>query len=241
MKNTRIPTLPIVLLLLAPLIAACAASGMREPAHRHTLVFLKNGPKAGQLSPAESSQMFAGHMGNIQKLAAERKLFVAGPFGKLRTDKTLRGLFVFDTADLAAAQALADGDPGVQAGEFRAEVHAFATDARLETALDRATAVEAKAKAEGKPMDPGSFIRPYVLLTIEQPADVWSGLHDMLERGEVCLLGRLDGNRALAVLDAKDRTQAEALLAPIAMHLGAYSLEPWMATGELVNMERERR
>lgn len=226
-------------LVFAALLSACASSGMREPAHRHTLVFLKNGEKAGQLSATESSQMFAGHMANIQKLAKEGKLLVAGPFGKPRTDSTLRGVFVFATDDVAEAQAMGDQDPGVKAGEFRADVHPFATDSRLATALERAMAAEEKAKSEGKAANPAAFIRPYVLLTLERAADVWSDLEGMVERGQVCLLGRLDESRGLAVIVAKDRTEAEAILAPIATRLGTYTLEPWFATGELVGMDRD--
>jgi hypothetical protein len=49
--------------------------GMRS----YVFVILKTGPKA-DLTREESSKLFAGHMANIKRLAAEGKLVVAGPF-----------------------------------------------------------------------------------------------------------------------------------------------------------------
>jgi uncharacterized protein YciI len=52
-------------------------------------------------------------MANIQKLAGERKLLLAGLF----TDGgDLRGIFVFRVGSTAEAQALAETDPAVRAG-----------------------------------------------------------------------------------------------------------------------------
>ena len=59
-------------------------------------------------------------MANIQKLAGEGKLLLAGPF----TDGgDLRGIFVFRVGSTAEAQALAETDPAVRAGRLRLESH----------------------------------------------------------------------------------------------------------------------
>ena len=59
-------------------------------------------------------------MANIQKLAGERKLLLAGLF----TDGgDLRGIFVFRVGSMAEAQALAETDPAVKAGRLRLAFH----------------------------------------------------------------------------------------------------------------------
>ncbi len=55
-------------------------------------------PKSAQDS------IFKGHMANINKLAAEGKLVVAGPLGK--NDKNYRGIFIFDVDNVEAAKAI---------------------------------------------------------------------------------------------------------------------------------------
>ena len=70
--------MPRSLLLLLLALAGCA-SAPNGPAHHHVLVLLKTGPRTG-LSPEESRTVFAGHFGNMQRLAEERKLLVAGPY-----------------------------------------------------------------------------------------------------------------------------------------------------------------
>ncbi|MDC3397191.1 YciI family protein [Flavobacteriales bacterium] len=65
------------------------------------------------------SALFAGHMANIERLAEEGKLVVAGPFYDVpRAPESWRGLFVLNTADTAEARVWVDQDPAVQAGVF---------------------------------------------------------------------------------------------------------------------------
>jgi uncharacterized protein YciI len=60
------------------------------------------------------------HLLNLQKLARDGKLVLAGPV----TDSgDLRGLFVFRTESLEEARALTDNDPAVKAGRLRVELH----------------------------------------------------------------------------------------------------------------------
>ncbi len=59
-------------------------------------------------------------MANIRKMAEAGKLLVAGPF---TDDGDLRGLFVFRTATLEEAKAMAEQDPAVKAGRLRLEWH----------------------------------------------------------------------------------------------------------------------
>ncbi len=90
--------------------------GMR----RYVLVILKTGPTK-VTDAAERKAMFAGHMANIERLAKQGKLAIAGPFMDEGGD--WRGLFVFAVEDIAQAQALVATDPVIIKGEMVAEYH----------------------------------------------------------------------------------------------------------------------
>jgi len=90
--------------------------GMR----RYVLVILKTG--ATRVNDAEERKaMFAGHMANIQRLAKEGKLALAGPFMDKGGD--WRGLFVFAVDDIDQAKSLVATDPVIMKGEMVAEYH----------------------------------------------------------------------------------------------------------------------
>ena len=57
------------------------------------------------------SKAFRGHLDNINRLAKENKLIVAGPFGK--NENTYRGLFIFNVKTLEEAQELIKTDPAI--------------------------------------------------------------------------------------------------------------------------------
>ena len=84
------------------------------------LGFLSRGAKwTAEQTPA-TVELQKAHMANINRLAAMKKLVVAGPFGD---DTSLRGIFVFKVASLDEAKALAETDPAVQAGRLVIEMH----------------------------------------------------------------------------------------------------------------------
>ena len=68
---------------------------------------------------AERETVFRGHFANMGRLAADRKLVLAGPFGE--NDKSFRGLFVFAVSTVGEARQLAETDPAVRAGVFIVE------------------------------------------------------------------------------------------------------------------------
>jgi hypothetical protein len=104
-------------------------------------------------------------------------------------------------------------------------------------ALERDLERLAKAEAEGRTPEPGESIRPYVLLTAEH-GDLAQREFARLANAEggVLLLARLDGTRALAILDAQDVAEARERFAPELEHLGAHELDAWYATDELARL-----
>ena len=94
------------------------ARGMRA----YVLVVLKTGPTPLPPGP-EREAMFAGHFANMQRLADEGKLVLAGPFA--RDPDGWRGLFLLAVDDVAHARELAATDPVIAKGEMVAEYHAW--------------------------------------------------------------------------------------------------------------------
>ncbi len=89
--------------------------GMRT----YVMAFLKAGPKRDH--DAETAERIQkAHMANINKMASEGKLAVAGPF----LDATeVRGIYIFNVQSVEEAKALTETDPAVQAGRLSMELH----------------------------------------------------------------------------------------------------------------------
>lgn len=92
------------------------AMGMRP----YVLVILKTGPARVPDGEARKA-MFAGHFANMERLAKEGKLALAGPF--TGDPAGWRGLFVLAVDDIAEAERLVATDPVVVNGEMVAEYH----------------------------------------------------------------------------------------------------------------------
>lgn len=82
--------------------------------------FLTRGEKWTPKQTPATEEIQKGHMANINRLAAMKKLIAAGPFGD---DGRLRGIFVFRVGSLDEAKALTATDPAVQAGRLAMEIH----------------------------------------------------------------------------------------------------------------------
>jgi uncharacterized protein len=92
------------------------------------LAFLVRGEKWTPGKTPQTAEIQKGHMANIQRLAAMKKLVVAGPFGD---DGRLRGIFVFRVNSLEEARALTLTDPAVQAGRLALELHPWVVPAGI--------------------------------------------------------------------------------------------------------------
>jgi uncharacterized protein YciI len=93
----------------------------------YVLVILKTGPNkvpAGK----ERDDMFKGHFANINRLSAEGKLVLAGPFDGV---DGWRGLFIFAVGDIAEAKQYVATDPVIIKGEMIAEYHKYYGSAAL--------------------------------------------------------------------------------------------------------------
>ena len=103
--------------------AALAAKAGADDNGMRSYIFciLKTGPKDASITDKKQrDEIFAGHMANMNRLAGEGKLALAGPFGK--NDRQYRGIFIFAVATVVEAQKLVDTDPVIKSGMMIAEL-----------------------------------------------------------------------------------------------------------------------
>jgi uncharacterized protein YciI len=94
----------------------------------YVLVLLKTGPVNIDDKKINDS-LFAGHIKNIQRLADEGKLSVAGPLQK--NDKNYRGIFILNVKTIDEAKALLQTDPTIKAQVLDAELYGWYGSAAL--------------------------------------------------------------------------------------------------------------
>jgi uncharacterized protein len=97
--------------------------GMRT----YIMAFLRTGPNRDH-DPETAREIQRGHMENINRLAKEGKLILAGPF---LDGGELRGIFLFDVGTVEEARALTETDPAIQAGRLEMELHPWYGSAAL--------------------------------------------------------------------------------------------------------------
>lgn len=93
------------------------------------LVILKKG-KAEITDKAKKSELMKGHMDNINKLAKDGKLIVAGPMQE-KNDRDYSGIFILDAKTKEEAEGLVLTDPSVKSGIFDAEIYKWYGSAAL--------------------------------------------------------------------------------------------------------------
>lgn len=99
----------------------------------YTFVLLKAG--ATKITDKDSvNRLFDGHMKNIQRLAKEKKLIVAGPFGK--NERDYRGIFILNVKTIKEAEALLATDPAIKAGLLISEITLWYGSAALPLYLE---------------------------------------------------------------------------------------------------------
>ena len=144
--------LSIALALAATLAAGAACADDKPKAgvpdldkmQTYYLVLLYRAENPPQLSPEKSAEIQKAHLANIQRLADEGRMALAGPFVE---EGDLRGLFLLQAANKDEAKQLCDSDPAIQAGRLRADIHTWFGPKGIKTVFSEE---KAKAEAAGK-------------------------------------------------------------------------------------------
>lgn len=79
---------------------------------KYVMAFLKRGPNKS-IDSVKKAALQKAHLQNIDRLASEGKLVLAGPFFG---EGELRGIYIFNVDNLEEAEALTNSDPSIQAG-----------------------------------------------------------------------------------------------------------------------------
>lgn len=82
----------------------------------YVYVFLNTNPDKETLSKSKVDSLQAGHLANIQRLASEEKLLVAGPF------EGGGGIFIMNTTSTKEAEKWIRTDPAIAANRYRIEI-----------------------------------------------------------------------------------------------------------------------
>jgi uncharacterized protein YciI len=113
---------------------------------RYVMAFLKRG-KTKLTDSIARKELQQKHLQNINRLAAEGKLIVAGPFLE---NKDIRGIFIFNVESVEEAQKLTASDPAIQAGTLEMELHPWYGSAALIETLQIHKKLEKKNVTEAK-------------------------------------------------------------------------------------------
>ena len=105
-----------------PILAAADTTPVYEM-KKYWLTFLYKGPNRDHDS-ATAARIQKAHIANIDRLAAEGKIIMAGPMGY---NKDLRGIFIIDAKDSAQAASYVNTDSAIIIGRLRFEVHPWWT------------------------------------------------------------------------------------------------------------------
>ena len=195
---------------LVALVASCAGldsngsqNAESSSGHDYVLAFLKTGARAGELDVAAVATASTGHRAHIEKMGAEGRLLLAGPFGEPRAQEDWRGIFVFDLSDVDQADELAQSDPSVVAGLFDVTVLPWRSDVDLRPMRDELE----QEKAAGAPFVPAA----YVLATGESTQRVPGLLRELEAEERLICSGEL-GEELLLLLTAETVEEAQAWL-----------------------------
>jgi uncharacterized protein YciI len=102
----------LIRLLLSSVLIFCGYC-LAAQQGAYTFVFLSKDPAADKIPQSLEDSLMRGHLTNINRLAAEGKLVVAGPFDGGG------GIFILQTASAQEAQDWLRTDPGIQAGRWQ--------------------------------------------------------------------------------------------------------------------------
>ncbi len=98
--------------------------GMKQ----YVMVILKTGSNRLEKG-AKRDSLFAGHMKNISRLVALKKLIVAGPF--ISANNSYRGIFILDVSTLEEANKILETDPTIREKVLEPELYLWYGSAAL--------------------------------------------------------------------------------------------------------------
>ncbi|MBA9072506.1 uncharacterized protein YciI [Flavobacterium gossypii] len=107
----------------------------------YILAILKTGTNKTE-DKEKLNELFKGHMDNINRLAKDGKLIVAGPLKK--NDKNYRGIFILNVKTTEEANALLLTDPAVKEKLFDVEIFEWYGSAALPEYLKAHEKIEKK-------------------------------------------------------------------------------------------------
>lgn len=225
----------LVPFLLSALAAGCASPSGSPEESALAWVWILTGPRDGEIRGEARQSAFAGHFANMQRLADEGKLLLAGPFGEPRSDARHRGIFVLATGDLDEAAEWARTDPTAQAGVFALAVAGFRTRDPLERVNPRHAA--AVAAAGGADLPPDFHARPYVLVG-GSPARAAQGALPADAEGVLFagILGSGSEEEWIVCLDAGTADEAREMLRGLPDGGIAWRVMPWFASAEVAGL-----
>ena len=94
---------------------------------KYVFAFLKRGPNR-EKDPARAAALQKAHLENINRMAEEGKLVLAGPF---LDDSEIRGIYIFNVESNEEAEALTNSDPAIKAGNLVMELKPWYGSAAL--------------------------------------------------------------------------------------------------------------
>ncbi|HTA60433.1 MAG TPA: YciI family protein [Candidatus Baltobacteraceae bacterium] len=83
-------------------------------------LLVKSDKPENEVTPAENAERMQKHLAYIRSQVEAGKFVLVGP---LTEDNRIRGIAVIQAASLEEAQRIAGGDPAVQSGHMKVEVH----------------------------------------------------------------------------------------------------------------------
>jgi len=99
----------------------------------YILVILKTGP-ANITDKTVREKLFIGHFENINRLAEQGKMIVAGPLDK--NDNSYRGIFIFNVPTIEEVKELLKNDPTITEKIFDVELYNWYGPAALPAYMD---------------------------------------------------------------------------------------------------------
>src|SRR5690554_5200899 len=101
----------------------------------YVLAILKTG-EAKIDDKEKITELFRGHMDNINRLVEENKMVVAGPLGK--NENSYRGIFILNVKTLKEATELVETDPAIKEDLLAVDLYEWYGSAALPVYLDTA-------------------------------------------------------------------------------------------------------